>query len=67
MSMVCPTDNPLADFNRQDAQDIAAMGKLPICNECGFPIEDKHYYFISGKIICQECLDENHKREIYDD
>lgn len=65
--MVSPTDNPLADFYRQEAEDRAEMEKYPICDDCGFRIQDEHYYLINGNPICQECLDGNYKREIYDD
>ncbi len=60
------TDNPLADFNRWDAEQQAALNKLPKCTECDEPIQDDCYYEINGECVCPECLDNNHKHWVED-
>ena len=56
------TDDPLADFNRWDAEQQAALDKLPKCTECDEPIQDEHCYEINDELICEQCLNENHKK-----
>ena len=56
------TGDPIADFNRYDAERQRAEDRLPVCCECGEPIQtDEYYEFDAGKYICPECLDANHK------
>lgn len=60
------TDDPLADFNRWDAEQQAVLNKLPKCAECDEPIQDDCYYEINGECVCPECLDNNHKHWVED-
>lgn len=60
------TGDPLADFNRWDAEQQAALNKLPKCSECDEPIQDDCYYEINGECVCPECLDNNHKHWVED-
>lgn len=60
------TDDPFADFDRWDAEQQAALNKLPKCSECGEPIQDDCYYEINGECVCPECLDNNHKHWVED-
>jgi len=55
------TDDPLADFNRHEAEQQEQMDKLPICAECGYRITAEKCYEINGKYICPECLENNHE------
>jgi formylmethanofuran dehydrogenase subunit E len=56
------TDNPVADFDRYDREETKRLSRLPVCAECGEPIQDEICYEINGEFICPECLDDNHKR-----
>ena len=56
------TDDPLKDFARHEAEQQARLDKLPICAECGEPIQDDECYEIEGGYICEECLRNNHRR-----
>lgn len=56
------TDDPLADFDYYDAKEIERLSKLPTCEWCGEPIQDDYCYEINGEIICEECLNDNHRR-----
>lgn len=57
------TDNPLADFDRYDEAQCKKEEKYPHCDYCGEPIYDS-YYYIDSEIICQDCLEDNFKREV---
>lgn len=37
---------------------------LPICTECGDPIDGEYMYLIAGECICQTCLDFWHRKEV---
>ncbi len=40
------------------------LARLPVCDECGNPIQDGYYYDIGGDVICSRCLDECFRKEI---
>lgn len=56
------TDDPIADFDRWDADREAEEARLPICYACGNRILDDYCYQIGGEIICEECLLENYRK-----
>lgn len=58
------TDDPIADFDRYDAEQQAKLDKLPECSECGHPIQDEHFYLINDECICVDCLNDNYKKRI---
>lgn len=47
---------------REQAQRLA---KLPVCDICDDPIQDDFYYEISGENICEHCLDQFFRKEVY--
>ena len=40
-----------------------ALAERPVCDYCGRPIQDDHYY-INGENICEKCLRINHERYV---
>lgn len=63
---ICRTDDPIADFDRYDAQQTKQEEKLPECSECGKKVQDDHFYEINDEVICSECLDNNHRKWVED-
>lgn len=55
------TDNPIADFLRYDSEQEKQLSRLPKCSECRERIQDDEYYEIDRKLICPDCLIENHR------
>jgi formylmethanofuran dehydrogenase subunit E len=45
-----------------DAEQERELAKLPVCYECGEPIQAEECYEINDELICPECLDRNHKK-----
>lgn len=60
------TGDPLADFDRWDKEQQAALDKLPKCAECDEPIQTDECYEINDEYICPECLENNHKHWVED-
>lgn len=60
------TDDPIADFNRWDAEQQAKLEKLPVCADCGEHIQADHYYLINDAPICPDCLDSYYRVETED-
>lgn len=48
--------DPLRDFDRHDEECEKALQKLPVCDECGEPINEDEYYDVYGEILCWTCL-----------
>lgn len=60
------TDDPVADFNRWDAEQQKELERLPRCIDCGEPILDDHLFNINGDLFCEECMVENFRRPVAD-
>ena len=58
------TDDPLADFARKDADDARWLCSRPKCYECGEPIQQDFCYEINDEVICEQCLNENHRKMV---
>lgn len=58
------TDNPLADFASWDAEQTAKLERLPVCADCGEPVQDDHYYLINDEVICPGCLESGYRKDI---
>ena len=56
------TDNPVADFERYDAQRQRELDKLPRCSYCDEPIQDDFCFEINDELICESCLNEHHRK-----
>ena len=57
------TDDPVADFNRWDADQQRKLKRLPKCARCGEHIQQEKAVCIHGvEYYCDECLDELRER-----
>lgn len=57
------TDDPIADFEKHDAEQEAALESLPECCDCGHKIQQETAIYINGEWICDECL-EQYRRDV---
>ena len=55
-------DNPIADFNRWDAEQTKRLNLLPWCDDCNEPIQDDKCYQIGGEILCEDCMKDRYER-----
>lgn len=60
------TDDPVADFDRYDAEQQAKLEKLPVCSYCDTHIQDDYLYEINDEVICEECLNQNFRKNVED-
>lgn len=60
------TDDPVADYNRYDAQQAREEARLPRCSECDHPIQSDECYEFNGELICPDCLTNNHRKWVED-
>ena len=51
------SDNPLADFERYDAEQQKQLEQLPVCADCGEHIQQETAVYRNGEYICDSCLD----------
>lgn len=58
------TDNPLADFNRHDAEQQEWLESRPKCSCCEEPIQDDYLYEIDGEYICEDCLNSEYRKRV---
>ena len=58
------TDDPVADFERYDAEQQKEIEKLPRCSECDEPIQDDEAYYINDEWICDECM-KQYRKEVH--
>lgn len=64
--MFYPTDDPIADYDRYDAEQAALDELLPVCCDCGERIADEFCYELNGTILCEDCLKRSCRRQTTD-
>lgn len=57
------TDDPLADFDRWDAEQNRRLEERPVCADCDEHIRDETAYYINGEWICKDCMS-SYEREV---
>ena len=62
--MYCPDNYDM--FLRHDAEQEAALEKLPTCAECGEPIQDEYCFMLNDELICETCLHDFHRKKTED-
>lgn len=60
------TDDPLADYDRYSTRQEKQFAKLPVCCECGEPIQDDYCYEINDELLCEDCLNTYHRKAVDD-
>lgn len=58
--------DPVADAEAYSSKQDEGLDKLPKCSECKRPIQDENLYVFEDKLICEECLKENHRKDTED-
>lgn len=53
-------------FVMHDAEQQKKLDRLPRCSECDEPIQSETCYEINGELICEDCLENNHKKWVED-
>ena len=62
--MYLPDYNDL--FAEHDAKQARELAKLPVCADCGEPVQSDHYYLINDEVICPRCLEKGYRKETED-
>lgn len=57
--------DPLDDFDRYDKEMSQREARLPQCERCGKPI-DERYFEIDNEILCEDCMDDEYGRSVED-
>lgn len=63
MTLMYYTDNPIADFERYDAEQHSQLEHRPVCVDCGHHIQDETAYYINSEWICMDCMS-SYEREV---
>lgn len=50
-------------WEQHEAEKQAEFARLPLCSCCCEPIQDDFCYQIDGEIFCEECLNEQFRKE----
>lgn len=53
-------------WEAHDREREQALGKLPVCEICGKPIQDEHLYLINDEFVCPDCLDRDFRKDTDD-
>lgn len=53
-------------WEAHEANQEKLLEKLPECEICGHPIQDDFYYEINDAIICENCLNNHHRKRTED-
>jgi formylmethanofuran dehydrogenase subunit E len=58
------SDDPIRDYDRHEAEQERRLAKLPVCDDCGEPIQD-YYFEIHDDVLCPDCM-EAYRKDVYD-
>ena len=50
------TDDPLRDFSRKCEEEEEWLKSLPVCAECGEPIQQEDAVYLNGEWYCDDCI-----------
>ena len=50
-------------WKQHDAEQQAKLDKLPVCDYCGESIQSDYYYLIFDDVICEDCLNDNFRKD----
>ncbi len=59
-----PDNYDLWEAHERDQQ--RQLERLPICADCGEPVQDDHFYLINDEVICPNCLEAGYRKEVED-
>lgn len=54
--------DPIRDHEEREDKAERWLSTLPICSECGEPIQDEECFVFGEDLICPTCMQENHLR-----
>ena len=60
------TDDPVKDYDRYSKEQDKQLKKLPKCSICTHHIQDDYLYEINDELICEECLNDNFRKNVED-
>lgn len=60
------SDDPVRDAERHAADQDRQLAKLPVCADCGGPVQDDHFYQINDEVICPNCMESNYRKNTED-
>lgn len=66
MTEMFVTDDAVRDFMVHDAEQTAALEKMPVCEYCLEHIQDDFLYEINDEVICEECIKDNFRKNVED-
>jgi hypothetical protein len=52
------SDDPIADFERHDAEQERRLRRLPVCCSCKGHIQQESAVRINGDWYCDECIED---------
>ena len=44
-------------YERHEREQAKKLNELPVCSNCGEPIQDETAYYINGEWICNDCME----------
>lgn len=53
-------------WKQHEAEQQAELDKLPKCEHCGEPIQSDYYYEIGNECLCEDCLNDNFRKDVED-
>ena len=60
------TNDPLADFDSWSAEQERQLAKLPVCADCGDPIQQETAVYMHGFWYCDSCID-SYRRDVFEE
>lgn len=53
-------------WESHDRKQERRRSDLPVCDYCGEPIQEEHFFYINGECFCEDCLNNNFRKNTDD-
>lgn len=53
-------------WEAHDEEQEEGLSKFPKCIYCGDRLTEEYVYVIDGGVVCEQCLNDNYKKPIYE-
>lgn len=58
------------NYSQWEAHELEMERRLqsrPTCSYCSDPVQEEHYFYIHGRIYCDDCMNQNFRRLVETD
>lgn len=56
-----------SQWEAHEAEMEQRLQRRPVCSYCDEPIQEEHYFYLNGRIFCDDCMNQKYRRLVESD